>query len=400
MLFPPEADCIGSIHAQLEHLAKIKEGTVFSSSGQKLTREQLSTLIETAFWAGLRSDEGRTTHVRLAVAAPEQVPGPVPFTSPVAYEESAIVKLAPAVPLGRCLGIALANGKLQIWGFAHGSAVKALDTVTIEIAEPGTVRVDVGPFRPYAVLDGRSNEVIAATGSDLAHYLKQILAKAFPADDFLETQAVWRECRAFADLVRMILSNGHGGAVLIVPGESGEWARLLNPFAYRLKSPDTSVGEVIRKDIAEQRASAQVIHELSQMDFPDELKSRIFAAFPQHNRDGETAVIREIASFAGVDGAVVMTRDLKLLGFGAKIEFTPGSDVQVCKFQARPGAQKVFPCRLEDLGGMRHQSGARFIAENKDAVAIIVSQDRHVSLMNWDEKLKSVRVIRNAEWWI
>jgi hypothetical protein len=138
---------------------------------------------------------------------PRLFPGATAFASPLRYEESEIVKLAQAVPLDGCLGVALANGTLQIWGFAgwRGPA-----TVTIEITEPGTVRADVGPFRPYAILDGRSNDVIGATGWDLAHYLQRKLAKALPNDDVLETQAVWRECLALADLVRMILSDGHG----------------------------------------------------------------------------------------------------------------------------------------------------------------------------------------------
>ena len=162
-LFPPDADCLVRIRDQLECL--VKASTRFSKFDHGLTQEQLSTLIEEAFWASLRSNEGRPTRVRLAVATPEQFPGATAFASPLRYEESEIVKLAQAVPLDGCLGVALANGSLQIWGFAGW---RGLATVTIEITEPGTVRVDVGPFRPYAVLDGRTNDVIGATGWDLA----------------------------------------------------------------------------------------------------------------------------------------------------------------------------------------------------------------------------------------
>jgi hypothetical protein len=127
--------------------------------------------------------------VRLAIASPEHVPGAIRFASPIAYEPSEIVRLAPAVPSGRCLGAVQVDDGFQIWGFAHGLATRALKTVTVETTEPGTVRVDVGPFRPFAVLDGRSNEIIEATGSDLAHFLRRKLEKAFPPADILETQA-------------------------------------------------------------------------------------------------------------------------------------------------------------------------------------------------------------------
>jgi hypothetical protein len=90
--------------------------------------------------------------------------------------------------------------------------VGELAIVTVEITEPGTVKVDIGPFRPYAALGGRSNHIIEATRWDLAHYLQRKLAKALPKDDLLEEQLIWQECLALADLVRVILSDGHGGA--------------------------------------------------------------------------------------------------------------------------------------------------------------------------------------------
>src|ERR1700677_3307592 len=103
-------------------------------------------LIETAFWASLRSSEERATRARLTVVAPEHFIGAVLFQDPVIYEESAIVKLAPAIPTEFFIGGSLSNGILQIWGYAPIDAVSALDVVTIEITEPGTVRSILGCF--------------------------------------------------------------------------------------------------------------------------------------------------------------------------------------------------------------------------------------------------------------
>jgi len=399
-LFPPEADCIVKIHDQLEHLVKIKMGTPFSDFVVRLTREELSTLVEIVFWAGLQFNEGRTTRVRLAVASPVRLPGAIRFASPVPYEESEIVRLAPAVPPGRCLGVVQVDDGFHISGFAHKSAISALETVVVETAEPGTVRVDVGPFRPFAVLDGRSNEIIEATGSDLAHFLRRKLEKAFPPADILETQAIWRECLALADLVRMILDGSHGGAVLIVPTDTDDWLKFLSPFPYRFEVADTGVHDVIRAELSDTDAQGKLFMDLSQAPLPEELKNRINIAFPRSAWGGAHAAMQAIAPLAGVDGAVVMTHDLKLLGFGAKIGFELGPDVPVNRFQAKPGHQPIVSSHLEDLGGMRHQSAARFIAANKGAVAIVVSQDRHVSVMNWEDTLSAVSVVRHAEWWI
>jgi len=101
-LFPPEADCVAQIHAQLERLVEIMSPP-FSERVVRLTREGISTLVETAFWVGLQSNEGRTTRVRLAVASPDHVPGAIRFASPIPYKSSEVVGLGPAVPEGRYL---------------------------------------------------------------------------------------------------------------------------------------------------------------------------------------------------------------------------------------------------------------------------------------------------------
>jgi hypothetical protein len=67
-------------------------------SAHLLTRQQLSVLIETAFWASLRSNEGRTTRVCVAVAVPGSFHDVVASAAPVAYDESEVATLAPVVP--------------------------------------------------------------------------------------------------------------------------------------------------------------------------------------------------------------------------------------------------------------------------------------------------------------
>ena len=55
---------------------------------------------------------------------------------------------------------------------------------------------------------------------------------------------------------------------------------------------------------------------------------------------------------------------------------------------------------MKDLGGTRHQSAAQFVAGNRDAVAVVISQDRHMSVMHWGEAINLVAVIRSVEWWV
>jgi hypothetical protein len=400
-LFSPEHDSVSKIHDQLLHLLKIKNQMppplAALARGQLLTREQVSMLVDAAFWASLRLKEGRITCFSAAVTAPESFCAPLLFAVAVPYDESQIAKLAPALPRGGCIGVSGEGDGLGIWGFCRIRPGSWLDTVTVDVWEPGTVRVGVGPFQPFAVLNGRSNPVMAGSPIFLADYLRRVLGKVLPTGDILETQAVWRECLALKDLARMTVAEGHGGAVLIVPNETGAWLDSLNPFAYRLASPDTTVPGLIRLELNQAQAQGEAVQRLSATELDEGLKASIMAAMGPGSADIGRSV-GAIASLGGVDGAVVVTRDLQLLGFGAKIAV--GGDVSPQVLIYEPGSQRVVCSPLESLGGTRHQSAARFVGRNRDTVALVISQDRYLSIMHWDEAANSVAVLRNAEWWV
>lgn len=400
-LFSPEDEPVSRIHDQLAHLKEIKQkipppfGFV-----QILSRNQISLLVESAFWASLRFSEGRITRVCIVVADPERFFDAVGFATPVAYDESQIVKLASAVPRSGCLLVSALNDKLIIWGFGRiRSGSSWMDTVTIDLVEPGTLRVGVGPFRAFAVLNGRSNLLLEGTHIDLAAHLQRLLQKELPQDDVIETQAVWRECLALMDLVRIIVVDGHGGIVLVVPTEAGPWTETLNPFAYQFAVPDTTIRDAIRHKLKDSQTQAEALQQVSASSLPDDVKNLVARSLPPPPFDiGRT--LRAAASLAAVDGAVVMTRDMNILGFGAKIATQGDTVPAVHIFDPQPGKQEVVLSHLEDLGGTRHQSAARFVAANRDAVALVISQDRHLSVMHWDTELDSVAIMRNAEWWM
>lgn len=393
-LLSPEDDSIVHIHDQLAHLTNSLP--VFSSQ-QTLTREQIATLIETTFWASLRLNEGRPTRFCVVIAAPGKVRDAIAFTTAVAYDEAQIVKLAPAVPPNGCLLVSGTNNLLGIWGFGHGRSGPWSDVVAIETSEPGTVRIGLGPFTTFSVFNGRSFAMIEGTGIGLSTHLGRVLRKVFPPDDFIETQAIARESLAIVNLARMIVDDSHGGTVLIVPGEEGDWQNSISSFAYRFASPDSTIKDLIRAELKNQVAFGDSIKRVLAAELPDDIKGLITGMMGTCPIDIQGAV-RAVASLAGVDGAIVLTRDLRVLGFGAKIAVINDPSPRVCMFRPEPGTQDVVLSPLEDLGGTRHQSAARFVAVNRDAVALVISQDRHLSVANWDKQIDSVAVVRNAEW--
>jgi hypothetical protein len=173
----------------------------------------------------------------------------------------------------------------------------------------------------------------------------------------------------------------------------------LNPFTYRLAAPDTTIRDAIRAKLNDGVSRGEMLQRLMQTNVPDDLKNLVATALvrgPEIIRGD----IQATASLASVDGAVVITRDLRVLGFGAKIVVRSETVPRVCMLRPEPGSREVVASPLEELGGMRHQSAARFVDANRDTVALVVSQDRHMSVVHWHEPIGSVAVVRNAEWWM
>jgi hypothetical protein len=174
---------------------------------------------------------------------------------------------------------------------------------------------------------------------------------------------------------------------------SGEWLKsLISPFIYQLAMPDATIPDAIWKDVHDTKELAEAWQRMQEI--PEDFRYRLLMLAERHV--GMSSGVRFTASMAGVDGAIVMTRDLKLIGFGAKINVEQDSKAIV--LVSKPDMPDPVRLPLEDLGGTRHQSAARFVSANRDAVTIVVSQDGYVSVMHWEESTESVSVVRNAEW--
>jgi hypothetical protein len=94
--------------------------------------------------------------------------------------------------------------------------------------------------------------------------------------------------------------------------------------------------------------------------------------------------VETIAGLTAVDGALVLTDQHELLGFGAKIARRRGGaqveQVTVTEPIDRGVAALVHP---EQLGGTRHLSAAQFVQDQRDAVALVASQDGRFTIFEW-----------------
>jgi hypothetical protein len=237
--------------------------------------------------------------------------------------------------------------------------------------------------------------MIAGSRTSFAFDLEQRLRKLASGSDVLQRGATWRGHLVLVELGRLIVDEGHGGTILIVPAEQGDWLGSLNPFAFKFATPDNTIRDCMQRGLFEAMKLKEFNQHVSAQSLLDSDKSTgDLGQYLWNPRD----VLRPTAALAGCDGAIVMTQDLQVLGFGAKIATHSTSVNEV--HELYPGGREALRSPLEKLGGTRHQSAARFVATHQDAWAIVISQDRHMSVVLWDQSLRSVLFLRNADWWV
>ena len=238
---------------------------------------------------------------------------------------------------------------------------------------------------------------ILAAGVDLAHSIRTALRIILPGDDFIETQAVWREALALADVARGVRTKGHGGALLFVPEDDNAWSGSIDPFGFRLDVRDGAIPDSIRAKLKANQQAGVALQALGQSTISDADKFAITAKFTSTDFVDRTA-IDSIARLAAVDGAVVLTSRARLVGFGAKIALK-APPPHVAWILPSSERQMVNECELEGLGGMRHQSAARFVGTNHKCAALVVSEGGPVSFMSWHAEWDCVLVVNNVDWW-
>ena len=116
------------------------------------------------------------------------------------------------------------------------------------------------------------------------------------------------------------------------------------------------------------------------------------------SRRWEDALGRAVDGIAGltaVDGATLINSDHQLLAFGAKIVRRIGSP-QVAQVVATEPIDGGRPEMAEpsQFGGTRHLSAAQFVHDQRDAIALVASQDGRFTVFAWSPSEEIVHAHR------
>src|SRR5258705_43627 len=196
-------------------------------------------------------------------------------------------------------------------------------------------------FVKWAVLEGdqiRMVDVRASAPTDRPTLFSSVLGcDSTPGLDDVD---VLRE------LAVSMRAHGHGGTLLVVPGDSDRWREsLVHPMPYAVRPGFSTL--------------ATLAHE------PGERRGREWEA------DFSDAV-EVIAGLTAVDGATVITDRYELIAFGAKTAPREGhlrvEQVAVSESIEDGLSTIVHPTRL---GGTRHFSAVQFVSEQRHAPASV-----------------------------
>jgi len=331
----------------------------------------IEAIINVAFWASLRREEGRSPQISLALVSPSAVRGPLTFESWLPLTPASLAKLAPAVERpGIHLGVWRdERGELGVWGTTRGLPPLCF---VLEVVTSGLLVIkhrsdSFGKFVNVAVLEGDSVKVVDQAGANIPDCPGLVAS-------LLGVELAGMSAGSASVLVELAASmraHGRGGALLVVPYANTTWTEsIVKPVIYAVSPPFSELAMLV-----EDTERSHDSHE-----WQEDLRRAVDA----------------LAGLTAVDGATIISDRYQLLAFGAKIARRRGSASveRVLVTEPVEGGTKTV-VNPAQLGGTRHFSAAQFVFDQPEATALVASQDGRFTIFQWsacDEIVHAHRV--------
>ena len=382
----------------------------------------LEELLDACYQASLMREEERPVAFRLVLAGPEAFPqggGPpsgfhgLAFPRALPLDEDVLRRLSPAADYHRSLigaREAPGGGGLEVWGLVHsgpgwvratqggrGRPAPLPPAPVVHVTGPGLIGVSRGSAE---VAELRGGDLLSGPRTDV--FASRWLPESF-APVRAELVGLHEEARKGAaaagepwapldpDLIRQIGQHTvrrviaamraarHGGTLVFVPPELAEELSGENPHvSFRHHFAEGEPRRRFRSLIVGiTNRLAQAHGKGAEGSYPRSVGWEEY----EGSRDEGIAALDEsvfelaqlIAALSAVDGAVVITKRLEVLGFGAEISgaLPPARTVRRA---LDPEGERT---RQEptDKVGTRHRSAYRLCGAMPGAVAVVVSQD-------------------------
>ncbi|MGQ0612233.1 MAG: putative sensor domain DACNV-containing protein [Planctomycetaceae bacterium] len=407
----PDGDCsIRELEAVLLDYRAWARGAGQDRTGA-LSDAALSDLIDLAYHASMRAEEGRFLTLRLFVdRAGQSSPLLARFERPIPLTAHALAKLAPAVAsLEHALHLVEERGAPSD-GHARASSLLCDGIVSL---------IDIGldptagslPGTPHNLIQFPGGMVLTVDGPGIlrvhegisVQYAAGRLQHAWPYVTIRPVEESFRSVAAsilgrlvekFGDEVRIDFGGQEALAGLV----QDSWSQILQTA---IAARHGAMFAVLQDPDA---ADVHVRHRLATLDLRDSLfdfwascvKAYRSAKGPDMDQEAihawqrakvrARAVTRAVGNLSQVDGCVVLNAQLQVTGFGGVIGGRGAGDAACqCALADPRTLQPQGYVTLAELGlGTRHQSAYRLCDEQAGTLAYVVSQDGGMRLFYGD----------------
>lgn len=387
----------------VEKFQKRFSESVYAHSCEIPSANAIAKILEIAFYASMESEEGRPIKFRIGFLHPDSLDHLekpklgqhwLPFDQQKRYSISEVRRLAPALDYTRSF-ICVQEDASLISGIltATGDHVH-LETLTkfqgfplpeifnVVVTGAGELDLNIGASSLIEFRQGslRIRQQFYGAG-DLGHVENQLhdeaVQKLPPAarDHFAEMDLLTPYPEFLARILFLMEQRRHGGSLLIVPNQ-----KISDLLCLRIKYPFAQDSSTVWNLCVSWCTTNMLAH----LDDPEN-GDREASGRPDENPEYPQQIFESIMRFAeftatlsGVDGAVVISERLDLIGFGAEITSIAGDVTEVTMHDDYTGLGEVQ--NVED-NGMRHRSVYRFCQHVPGSTGIIVSQDGGIKIV-------------------
>jgi hypothetical protein len=188
-------------------------------------------------------------------------------------------------------------------------------------------------------------------------------------------------------VISTVRNSRHGGTLVYIPGERASAFSVDNPFmVMRYQFADepprnrfrTLIVELLNALAEEFGAEASPTDLVGWGEYVTSRSARLSML-----EEGILEVAHLVAGLAAMDGAVVLTNKYEVLGCGAEI---------ACELESVPTVLRALDADASlttqvsaDSFGARHRSAYRLCHAFHDVMAIVISQDRTVRFVKWND---------------
>ena len=324
----------------------------------------IAAIIDAAFWASLRREEGQAPKISLAFLPPDRAKHALTFAGRLPLSPAVLSKVAPAVERpGIHLGVWRSGEEFFVWGTTREVPAFCL---VVEVVTSGLIVVKhrsepFGKFVNVAVLEGDQIKIVDEGVGHVVPDCPAVVTSLVGAKDKTTGSGL---TTVLIQLAASMRQHGRGGALLVVPGGANDWREsIVSPMQYAVEPPYSELARLSCANNAD----------------PDDLKRAVDA----------------VAGLTAVDGATIINDRYDLLAFGAKIARKRGSTpVEFVNLTEPVEGSRPVRATPAQFGGTRHLSAAQFVHDQRDATALVASQDGRFTIFKWSSHEQFVHAHR------